>query len=507
MSLKKNVLANFVGQGTQALMGIVFVPAYIRYIGIESYALIGIFSLLQAWLSLIDMGMKPALGREMARFSGGAHDAQSIRNLLRSIEVVGISVAGMIALGIWAASGWLASHWVTAKTLPVEVIAQAFAVMGAVTSLRFVEDIYVSSIVGLQRQVLQNTVTSVMAVLRGLGAIGILAWVSPTIKAFFLWQGLMSVLTVGLFAGVVYQTLPAAPVAAAFCWPALVAIRRFAGGVTTTTVLALLLTQIDKILLSRLLTLESFGHYALGGAVAAGLYTLMTPITGAFYPSFAQLAASGNEMALRTRYHQGAQLVTVLSGSAALVLMMFGERVLRLWTGDPGLSHKVAPLLATLVLGTLLNTLMIVPHYLQIAYGWTSLAIRVNIVAVSLLVPAILLVVPGYGAIGAARIWVLLNAGYLVFQIPLMHRRLLREEKWRWYRNDLALPLVAAATTALFLRWIVPAGLTKPGELCILAGISACVLGVAAMTAPLVRDQVFRRLPGTRSLPPGTVQL
>ncbi len=506
MSLKKNVLANYVGQGTQALMGIVFVPVYIRYIGIESYGLIGMFALVQSWLSLIDMGMKPALGREMARFSGGAHDAQSIRNLLRSIEVVGISVAGTIALGIWAASGWLASNWVTAKTLPVDVIAQAFAVMGAVTSLRFVEDIYASSIVGLQRQVLQNTVISVMAVLRGLGAIGILAWVSPTIKAFFIWQGLMSVLTVGLFASVVYGALPPSPVGAAFSWAELVGIRRFAGGIATRTVLDLLLAQIDKILLSRLLTLESFAHYALAGVVATGLYTLMTPITVAFYPSFVQLLASSNETALRARYHQCAQLVTVLSGSAGLVLIVFGERVLRLWTGDPDLAHKVAPLLATLVLGTLLNTLMIVPNYLQIASGWTSLIIKVNVVAVCLLVPAILLIVPVYGALGAARIWVLLNVGYLLFEIPLMHRRLLPESKWRWYRDDVALPLLSAATAAFLLRWVVPVGLTKPVEFCVLSGASACVLGAAALTAPQVRDQVFRHLPGNRSLAPGSVQ-
>ena len=43
MSLKKNFVANYFGQGWQALMGLAFVPVYIRYLGIESYGLIGIF--------------------------------------------------------------------------------------------------------------------------------------------------------------------------------------------------------------------------------------------------------------------------------------------------------------------------------------------------------------------------------------------------------------------------------------------------------------------------------
>jgi hypothetical protein len=97
---------------------------------------------------------------------------------------------------------------VTAKNLPMEVVAHAFAVMGVVTALRFIESIYVSSIVGLQRQLLQNIVTTIAGTVHGLGAVALLAWVSPTISAFFLWQGLISLLTVALFAGVVYRALP-----------------------------------------------------------------------------------------------------------------------------------------------------------------------------------------------------------------------------------------------------------------------------------------------------------
>ena len=109
--LKRNLIANYLGQGWAALMGLAFIPLYIKYLGIESYGLIGLFAVLQAWLSLLDMGMTPTLGREMARFTGGSHSAQSIRDLLRSIEVVALGVAIFIAAGIWAASGWLASDW------------------------------------------------------------------------------------------------------------------------------------------------------------------------------------------------------------------------------------------------------------------------------------------------------------------------------------------------------------------------------------------------------------
>ena len=135
MSLKKNVVANYLGQGWSGLIGLAFVPLYIKYLGIEAYGLIGIFALLQAWLTLLDMGLTPTLNREMARFTAGAHTPQSIRDLLHSLEIICFGAAVLIGLLIWAVSGWLASDWLRADKLPVETVSQAIAIMGGVAAL------------------------------------------------------------------------------------------------------------------------------------------------------------------------------------------------------------------------------------------------------------------------------------------------------------------------------------------------------------------------------------
>ena len=301
VSLKRNVIANGVGQGWRALMSLAFVPIYIKYVGIEAYGLIGIFAMLQSWLTLFDMGIRPALGREMARFSGGAHGAQSIRNLLRSVEVLGACIAGIVALCIWGASGWLASNWLRVEKLPLPVVARALTVMGIVTSLRFIEDIYVNCLAGLELQVEQNVVICITSTARGLGAVAILAWISPTLEAFFIWQALISVVTVALFSSAVYRALPKPPRPARFSLLALRNVWRFAAGVMAITCLALLLSQTDKILLSRLLTLKVYGYYTLAGTVANGLAVIAAPINAAFYPRFTALTTVENEAGGATR--------------------------------------------------------------------------------------------------------------------------------------------------------------------------------------------------------------
>ncbi len=475
MSLKKNVIANYLGQGWTALMRIAFVPLYIKYLGMESYGLIGIFAVLQSWLSLLDMGMTPTLGREMSRYSGGAHTAESILDLLRSLEILCTGIAALIVLGVWGASGWLASSWLQAEKLPVTMVAQVFIVMGVVAALRFVEGLYRSAIVGLQRQVLLNSIDAVMSTLRGAGAVAILKYFSPSIKMFFLWQGILTFVTVVIYVFVVYVSLPRVNRKPRFSKSALDKIWHFAAGLMATTLVTLLLTQVDKVLLSRLLNLKEFGIYTLAGLVAGVLSILSGPIAQASYPRMTELLAREKQDEVKTLYHRSAQLITVLVGSASVMMILFSEQIIALWTGSHDIAERVSPILTLLSIGNLLNSVMIIPYMLQLAHGWSSFAAKVNAVAVAILVPAILWATPRYGAIGAAWVWVILNCGYVFISIHFMHMRLIPGEKLRWYSYDLGLPIFACLLVAAIFRYFQPVGMARFEELTwlILCGLFA----------------------------------
>ena len=459
MSIRRNVVANYLGQGWAAVMGLAFVPFYIRYLGMEAYGLIGLFAVMQAWLTLLDMGMTPTLGREMARFTAGAHSPQSIRNLLRSLEIVCSGVATAICVGVWAASGWLASDWLRAEKLPVAAVRDAIAVLALVVAFRFVEGIYRSALFGLQRQVWFNAVNAALATLRSVGAVIVLATVSPTIQTFFLWQAFVSLMSIVVFALGVHRALPRAPASAAFSAEALLGVWRFASGMMGITLLAILLTQVDKVLLSRLLSLETFGYYTLAATVAGALYLVITPVTTALFPRLVELVSRADSGALVSAYHRGAQLVTTLTAPAALLLAFFAEGVLFTWSGNAELARHAGPILSALALGTFLNGLMYMPYQLQLAHGWTTLAIKVNIAAVLMLVPAIFWVVPRHGALGAAWVWIVLNAGYILVGVQLMHRRIVPAEKWRWFFGDVGLPTLGAGASLLLMYGFKPSSL------------------------------------------------
>jgi O-antigen/teichoic acid export membrane protein len=468
-------------------MALAFVPIYIQYLGIESYGLVGVFAILQASLGLFDLGMRPAVAREMARFTAGSSGEQYIWDLLRSCEFIIGALALLFASMNWMASGWLASEWIDTQTLPHQSVSWSLALMGLATSAQFVESLYSSTLAGLQKQVAQNAISSTVATMKGVGAIAILEWVAPTAMAFFVWQSICAITGLGLSAMAVYRYLPPPPAAPRFSITCLRSVWRFATGLFVITLLALLLTQVDKILLSRLLTLDLFGYYTLAGAAAGSLTLIVSPVAAAYYPRFNQLVALGDSNGLRTAYHRSSQLVSVMVGSVAATLVLMTQPILTAWTGDVELAKQVAPTLSVLGLGTLIHCLMWIPYQLQLAHGWTSLAIATNAIAVVLLVPALLVVVPTHGMTGAAWLWVLLNAGYLVFGVRLMHRRLLRSERWTWYLKDIGVPLSAAFLATGMSSLILP---TREGRVELILTLTATLLvslGVSAAAAPETR--------------------
>ena len=66
---KLELVASFAGTGWAALVQLICIPAYIKFMGMESYGLFGFYLVLQAMLQILDLGLSPTMTREIARYS------------------------------------------------------------------------------------------------------------------------------------------------------------------------------------------------------------------------------------------------------------------------------------------------------------------------------------------------------------------------------------------------------------------------------------------------------
>lgn len=491
-----DLFANFAGAGWSAAIQLACVPLYIKFMGIEAYGLVGFYLMLQAMIQVLDLGLSPTMNREMARCSVQPEKAAEARDLVRTLEagywVIGLAIGTVIL----AAASPIAKHWIKASAIPVHDVQQAVMLMGVLAVFQWPVSFYQGGLMGLHRQVLFSVLKIVMVTLSHGGAVLILWLVSPTIRAFLLWQVLVSVLYAMLIALFLWTSLPPSGRAPRFDPNVVRNIWRFAAGVSGITLIGLILTQLDKVFLSKLLNLKMFGYYMLAWVVANGLWLITSAVFNVVFPRLSALVAMGDEDKLKLSYHRGSQLMAVLVLPVAAVLSLFSFDILRLWTGSGETALHAAPVVSILVIGSAINGLLHLPYALQLACGWTRLSLLAGLISIAVAIPAIFLMATHYGGVGAATVWAGLNVLTALSVVPLMHRRLLKGETWLYF-GDIGFPLLCATLMAALGR-VIFANLTPSIlEIIILLGVWFSAAVVAVLAAPQIRSwlvaQVMKR--------------
>ena len=191
--LGRNLVAGLISSIWSALLGFAVIPLYLRYLGVESYGLIGFFATLQAMFQLLDMGLSPTLNREIAKCATPA-DWQGARALLHTLARVYWAMSAVIALAVCAAAPFIAAHWLRASQLTPDALRHTVVLLGLVIACRWPVGMYQGALMGAQRMTVASAITAVMTTASTLGAVAVLAFVSPTIHAFFIWQAVVGIL-------------------------------------------------------------------------------------------------------------------------------------------------------------------------------------------------------------------------------------------------------------------------------------------------------------------------
>lgn len=451
---KANIIANFTGRSVTAILGIVFVPIYLRYLSVEIYGIIGFFSSIQAFLVLFDGGVSPTLNREVARLSAFPEKTQELNDLSRTLETLCWGTGFVVCIIALLASPIAANYWLTSNSIPTNVIRDALVIMSVTFAFQWGVGFYMGGLYGLQEQKLLNAVSAVIAVARSFGAYLVLAFFSPTIKAFLLWQLFTTIINCALLFIVFWKKLPSAPNKPSFKINLLKKIWRYAAGLAGTGLVVLILTQTDKLILSKLLKLEEFGYYSLAVTLAGtGIGMIVGSIQSVYFPQFSQLVAQDKHDELRDLYHRACQVMSLFLIPVVSVLSFFSYEILLIWTQKQGIAQNTYLLLTIVAIGTGLNGLMHLPYYAQLAFGITKIGFWQNVIAIIILIPLMIYGTLHYGAIGGAVAWMILNLGYVVFTIPFMHRLILKGEQGKWYLEDVGLPVLISIlfNTLIFL--------------------------------------------------------
>jgi O-antigen/teichoic acid export membrane protein len=192
---------------------------------------------------------------------------------------------------------------------------------------------------------------------------------------------------------------------------------KFTSHMAVTSLLSVVESQADKVLVSKLMPIGMFGYYGIAYAGASKGQLVTISISQAALPSLCELHGAGDRSALLSQY---TKLHDLLCFVTVPIFAAIPFAALPLFTFV--LNAQAARLLLLpvtfLCLGFYLNGTVNAPYILSLAVGRSDIAARFTVYALFVVLPAAAVLVYFFGLAGAAFSWVVYNLVSYAYNVP-----------------------------------------------------------------------------------------
>ncbi len=447
--IKVNIISNYVGRIWSFISIYIFVPFYLKILGIENYAVIGFYSVLLSLLAFADAGLTATLNRE---FAGKGHkDKQYASNLLRTFEYVYFAIIILIIGLFYFCSPFIVENYINEKTIPFDDLIFYVRIMGVIIALQFFSTMFQGGLMGLQEQQLSNILSIGYGFCRsGIVLIPLLIW--SNLEAYFLWQ----LLSVCIYIFVIRYFLKnklgnknSKPNFRLFqkLWP-------YALGMMLMAMIGALNTQLDKILVSKLLPLVDFGYYSLAGIFAQIPIIIATPIMLAVFPVMTKNVIDKNIPDVKSLFDRYSFIIASVISVITFVLIFYANDLIYIWTGDIIATERITNISRILVMGGFFLALQLTSYYLALANSHT----RTNIILGTLSIFFLLIVITPFietlGLLGASLPWLISNFCVFILLSLIVIKKYLKENYFRWLFLNNILPIGISLIITFILYYI-----------------------------------------------------
>ncbi|MBA4277229.1 oligosaccharide flippase family protein [Flavobacterium sp.] len=442
----QNVFWNFVAGVWLALLIILSTPWYIATLGLELYGVLSIWLVFQALMSFFDFGLGATIIREFAGAKSDKDGDFHKQNLLKTTEIFYWSIAVILFFFLIIFSIFFSNYWFTFDISKEINIVYIMLLMSCTLFFQFPNVLYFNGLIGLQNHRLMNMLQISANTLRyGMGSLIlffhndlvwffsvqiIIAILQTFITRYFLWKGIN-------YTGI-YKPV--------FNLDLLRISARFSGGMALTSIAAVLISNIDRIVISKVLPVSELGKYAIAFTATGLLQLGIQPFYRAFFPRYSELHSLGDDGKLKNEYFFSNKIIAVIIISLGVVCLFFAEDIFLSWMNIS--DSTIIKTFRFLILGILCSGLGWLPAAMQQAQGWTSLHVKMIFGSVLIGLPLMIFAIHFFGIIGGTVVWLIHGVSDITLGLWLMHRRILKGELTRWYRTVVLPPILISLPIA-----------------------------------------------------------
>jgi O-antigen/teichoic acid export membrane protein len=403
---------------------------------------------------LLDAGLSATVLRQASVLKNSTKELLEFKNILRSVEGLFIIIALVIILGIYLNSHFIADKWLDIKLLDTNEVAYCISLMGLMIGFKWISSVYKGAINGFEHQVWINIYLISINTLKFVGGFLVVKYISQDIGTYFEYQLTIGVLELVVIHHKLYKLLPKTDYIVKPSLTTLKSILPFALGIAYTSGLWIVISQIDKLLLSNILPLEQYGYFTLVVVVVNGIGALSGPIGMAISPRLTSLVAQGKIEEMIKLYKQSTQYVAIIAFSVAAVIAVYSKELLYAWTGNMTASLWASDILFWYALGNAALMMITFQYFLQFAYGNLKYHIWGSSILGIMQIVVMVFAVNEYGAIGAGKAWFFLQLTILVVWPAYIHSKFAKGIHLDWFFKDI-MPFAIMTMLTIYMSKLI----------------------------------------------------
>ncbi|MBO9518971.1 MAG: oligosaccharide flippase family protein [Porphyrobacter sp.] len=447
MRINKNMSANYASRLWAGLSSFVFLPLYLRILGPEAFGLVTFSASVLGLLFIVDMGISNAFAREMARET----QREKLADLLRSLESVYLGIVLVVTIVAVLASGPIADHWLNASNLGHDQVRWSVALMLIAAVLQVMMSLYIGALLGSNRHVEAAKYQIGFGLVRS-GVVLVPLYFQPVVELVFAWQLGASLIGLLLLRKAVWGTIrPHSP--PHFSSEALHGIRGFAGGMFGIALISAINTQSDRLVVSKIFSLDELGSYSLAALIGQIPSMLALPLAVTVLPRLTGHVTQGQSDELTTLYMRYSFMVSFVAFSAALGVIVGAPHLLTLLKGSAP-SDELVMVARVLAGGAVLLAAQFMPYHLAIASGHTRTSLILGSLSAIFMPMAMFASATHLGLVGVALPWLVMNGIAAIFLAWYVTPQFLGHFTMQWAWKCNLIPMLLSAMTILPLSLI-----------------------------------------------------
>ncbi|GAB4031429.1 MAG: oligosaccharide flippase family protein [Elusimicrobiota bacterium] len=324
----------------------------VKKIGLESYGVYVLITAAGGYLSMLDLGIGTSFVKYVAEFK-----ALGLKKEINSLIGTGVSFYSIFGVFIFLLllffGGYIIDFFKISVNLRQEA-SEIILIYAAIMAFSGIFSPYQAVLTGLERFDISSKLSATASVLNLAGAI------------FFLEKGwglrglminsLLIVLLVGITS--VWLALGLMPEVKVnpFYFNRLMFSKIFGYGwkLQITRLSSVVSSHLEKIIITRFLSLSYVGFYQIGNSLCEQARSLPILLTGALFPAFSRLSASGNKADIRNAYYRASRYLAFATVGVMSFLSACSGIIIEIWMGKG--YGPAAQVVSILSWGYLFNT-------------------------------------------------------------------------------------------------------------------------------------------------------